>query len=56
VARASVTYRYPDGNEIMCEVEAAAEHPDALDQIVGRVVTLWLAIESRVDSDDAEDG
>lgn len=55
MAKARITYRWADQTSVTCEVEASAEHPDALDQIVARVFDLYAKVSefSNGDDDDA---
>jgi len=54
VAYAKITHQWPDESATVMEVGTAADGPDALDECVRRVSTLWHVCIGSDEDDPAE--
>jgi hypothetical protein len=54
MAKATIVHHWAEGGHVTLTFHADAEHPDALDQIVARVLAMYHAAVLDPDPDEAE--
>lgn len=52
MAKATIVHHWAEGGHVTLSVQADAEHPDALDQLMSRVLVMYHA--AVLDTDEAE--